>query len=217
MSDGTCRKLSLSPRMPVLAHHQHPFLLVERDPGRDLRVSDRLPLRHGPVRCPRQHPWAGSQARLSGRASSEVASHSEASAKQCAVDPKTFERYVDVKPELIQKAVDTLITMDLIGHSQSRNYEWALLVAGACDLVDSVWSVQNDGHRVVITTPEGGAIEPQLRRRADQPFTIGHDVFASFPKDRTSATPVGRSAARAAAPATDSPAQEAAHEMAAPT
>jgi uncharacterized LabA/DUF88 family protein len=61
--------------------------------------------------------------------------------RECGVDPTTFEAHFDMKPDLIQKGVDTLITMDLIHHSDSNNYAWALLVAGDRDLVEPVWSV----------------------------------------------------------------------------
>jgi uncharacterized LabA/DUF88 family protein len=99
---------------------------------------------------------------------------------ECGVDLARFRKHFEMRPDLIQKGVDTLITMDLIGHSQSHNYEWALLIAGDQDLVDPVRSIQNDGHRVVIAVPEGAGIAPKLRRRADRFVTIDQPTLLSF-------------------------------------
>jgi uncharacterized LabA/DUF88 family protein len=104
----------------------------------------------------------------------------------CGVDLATFKKHFEMRPDLIQKGVDTLITMDLIGHSRSHSYEWALLIAGDHDLVDPVRSVENDGHRVVVAVPEGAGIAPTLRRRADKFVTIDQSSLRSFLKTRSS-------------------------------
>ena len=104
----------------------------------------------------------------------------EQALKQCGVELATFKRHFEMKPDVLQKGVDTLITMDLIAHSQSHNYAWALLIAGDRDLVDPVRSAQNDGHRVVVAIPEGAGIAPQLRRRADEFVTIDPATLSRF-------------------------------------
>lgn len=108
---------------------------------------------------------------------------------ECGVDLATFRKHFEMRPDLIQKGVDTLITMDLIGHSLSNNYAWALLIAGDQDLVDPVRSVQNDGHQVVIAIPEGAGIAPMLRRRADKLVTIGGPTLRTFLKTRSVTMP----------------------------
>ncbi len=113
----------------------------------------------------------------------------EQALEQCSVDLATFRKHFDMKPDLIQKGVDTIITMDLIGYSQSHNYEWALLIAGDRDLVDPVCRVQDDGHRVVVAIPEGAGIAPQLRRRADRFVTIDKPTLEQFLKPRPALVP----------------------------
>jgi uncharacterized LabA/DUF88 family protein len=109
--------------------------------------------------------------------------------RQQGVDVASFARHFEMKPDVIQKGVDTLITMDLIGHSQSSNYEWALLIAGDRDLVQPVWSVQDHGRRVVVAIPKGAGIAPELRRRADQFVTIDEPTLRTFVKARADAAP----------------------------
>jgi uncharacterized LabA/DUF88 family protein len=100
--------------------------------------------------------------------------------KRHNVDLESFGKVFDLKPDLVQKGVDTLITMDLMNHSRSDNYDWALLIAGDRDLLDPVRAVQNNGRRVVLATPNGGSVAPLLRRRADQFVTIDTATLEQF-------------------------------------
>jgi uncharacterized LabA/DUF88 family protein len=102
----------------------------------------------------------------------------------CGVDRAKFNKQFAMKFDLVQKGVDTIITMDLIRHSQSRNYDWALLIAGDRDLVDPVRSVQDDGRRVVVAAPERAGVAIQLRRRADMFVTIDTQALRTFVKRR---------------------------------
>ena len=97
--------------------------------------------------------------------------------KKCGVDMKEFEKHFEFKPDVIQKGVDALITLDLVHHSDNESFDWALLIAGDKDLVEAVWHVQDDGHHVVIAIPKGAGIAPELRRRADLFLTIEPDVM----------------------------------------
>ena len=75
-------------------------------------------------------------------------------------------------------------TMDLIRHSQSRSYDWALLIAGDRDLVDPVRSVQDEGRRVLVAAPPRAGVAIQLRRRADVFVTIDEPALRTFVKRR---------------------------------
>jgi uncharacterized LabA/DUF88 family protein len=100
------------------------------------------------------------------------------------IDLAAFKKHFEMKPEIVQKGVDTLITMDLIGRSQLNSYDWALVITGDRDLVDPVRSIQDNGHRVVLAAPTGAGIAPQLRRRADKFVTIDKPTLQQFLKPR---------------------------------
>lgn len=88
--------------------------------------------------------------------------------KKCGVEMTEFSKHFQLRPDVTQKGVDALITLDLVHHSDRRSYDWALLVAGDRDLVEAVRNVQNDGRHVVVAVPQGAGLAPELRRRADQ-------------------------------------------------
>jgi uncharacterized LabA/DUF88 family protein len=100
------------------------------------------------------------------------------------VDRATFRKHFEMRVDLVQKGVDTIITMDLIRHSPARSYDWALLIAGDRDLVDPVRSVQDEGRRVVVAAPERAGVAIQLRRRADLFVTIDEPSLRTFFKRR---------------------------------
>jgi uncharacterized LabA/DUF88 family protein len=107
--------------------------------------------------------------------------------KKCDVDVKEFEKHFTFKTDVIQKGVDALITLDLVHHSENHNFDWALLVAGDKDLVEAVWSIQDDGHHVVIAIPKGAGVAPELRRRADLFISLEVDLLEKILKPRTAA------------------------------
>lgn len=104
--------------------------------------------------------------------------------KKCGVDLKEFEKHFDFKPDVIQKGVDALITLDLVHHSDSNNFEWAVLVAGDKDLVEAVWQIQDEGRHVVLATPKGAGIAPELRRRADMLVTLDEEIIGKLLEPR---------------------------------
>ena len=95
--------------------------------------------------------------------------------KACGVDLKTFEGYFTFKPDLIQKGVDALITLDLVNLTDA--YSWAVLVAGDKDLVEAVWTAQDEGCRVCLAVPSGSGVARELRRQADELLTIPDDIL----------------------------------------
>src|SRR5215472_16018978 len=95
--------------------------------------------------------------------------------KACGVDLKTFVGYFTFKPDLIQKGVDALITLDLVNLTDA--YSWAVLVAGDKDLVEAVWPAQDEGCRVCLAVPSGSGVARELRRQADELLTIPDDIL----------------------------------------
>jgi uncharacterized LabA/DUF88 family protein len=90
-------------------------------------------------------------------------------------DLAEFEKHFKFKPDLIQKGVDALITLDLVNLTSS--YTWAVLVAGDKDLVDAVWTAQDEGCRVALALPSRAGLARELRRQADEILTIPEDVL----------------------------------------
>lgn len=93
----------------------------------------------------------------------------------CGVDVATFETYFTFKPDLIQKGVDALITLDLVNLTSA--YSWAVLIAGDKDLVEPVWTAQDEGCRVTLAVPSGAGVARELRRQADEFLTIPDDIL----------------------------------------
>ncbi|HKF77967.1 MAG TPA: NYN domain-containing protein [Candidatus Dormibacteraeota bacterium] len=101
--------------------------------------------------------------------------------RACGVALADFERHFSFKPDLIQKGVDALITLDLV--SLTKSCSWAVLVAGDKDLVEAVWTAQDEGCRVLLALPSGAGVARELRRQADEmlmiPEDVLHDVLAA--------------------------------------
>lgn len=108
----------------------------------------------------------------------------EQALKKLEVDLVEFKKLFEMKPELTQKGVDALITLDLVHHADKGSYDWALLMAGDKDLVEAVWNVQDEGKHVVIAAPTGAGIAPELRRAADLLVEVKADVLAKIIKPK---------------------------------
>lgn len=88
------------------------------------------------------------------------------------VDSKDFERHFRFRPELVQKGVDTRITLDLVSLAQRRVYDVAVLIAGDRDLAEPVRVAQDEGRRVIVATPAGAGLAWELKHLADGVLTI---------------------------------------------
>ena len=88
------------------------------------------------------------------------------------VDRARFAEHFELRPELRQKGVDTLITLDLVRLAQQRAINTALLIAGDRDLAEVVRTVQDSGVRVVIATPSAHSVSREMRALADQLLEI---------------------------------------------
>lgn len=108
----------------------------------------------------------------------------EQALKKLDVDLDEFKKLFEMKPELTQKGVDALITLDLVHHADKGSYDWALLMAGDKDLVEAVWNVQDEGKHVVIAAPTGAGVAPELRRAADLWIEVKADVLSSILKPK---------------------------------
>lgn len=86
---------------------------------------------------------------------------------KCGVDEADFERHFRLEPEVHQKGVDALITLDLVRLAQQRVYDLALLVAGDRDLAETVRAAQDLGRRVLVAHPKGSGVSRELRQLAD--------------------------------------------------
>lgn len=108
----------------------------------------------------------------------------EQALKKLDVDLVEFKKLFEMKPELTQKGVDALITLDLVQYADKRAYDWALLMAGDKDLVEAVYNVQDEGRHVVIAAPTGAGVAPELRRAADHLVEVKTDVLSKILKVR---------------------------------
>jgi uncharacterized LabA/DUF88 family protein len=83
-----------------------------------------------------------------------------------------FEEHFKFRPELTQKGVDTLMTLDLVRLAQRAVYDAAVLVTGDRDLAEPVRAAQDEGRRVLLVRPEGGGLAPELGQLADEVRTL---------------------------------------------
>lgn len=75
--------------------------------------------------------------------------------------------YLMDRRSLEQKAVDTLLVLDLLTLAHRNAYHTALLVAGDRDFAEAVREVQRNGKRVILVVPEKAPVAQELRRLAD--------------------------------------------------
>ena len=78
-----------------------------------------------------------------------------------------FDKYWTFKPEIHQKGVDTLITLDMVRLASLPAFEAAVVIAGDGDLVEVIRTVQDHGVRVLIVTPNPGSVARKVAQFAD--------------------------------------------------
>jgi uncharacterized LabA/DUF88 family protein len=82
--------------------------------------------------------------------------------KACGTSLVDFEKHFEFRPELGQKGVDALITLDLVQLTRDRVVEAILLVSGDRDLQEAVRVAQGAGCRVVLAHPPRAGVSTAL-------------------------------------------------------
>ncbi len=88
------------------------------------------------------------------------------------VDIEEFEKHFPFRPEMSQKGVDTLITLDMVRLAQRRAYDIGILIAGDRDLAEPVRAAQDEGRRIILAVPHQAGVAPELRQLADDVLTL---------------------------------------------
>jgi uncharacterized LabA/DUF88 family protein len=83
-----------------------------------------------------------------------------------------FAVHFEFRPELEQKGVDVLMTLDMVILSLERTVEAILLVSGDRDLEEAVRFAQGVGCRVVVAHPRTAGVATSLCQLADARFSI---------------------------------------------
>jgi uncharacterized LabA/DUF88 family protein len=96
------------------------------------------------------------------------------------INLEEFEKHFTFRPELGQKGVDTLITLDLVSLAQRRVFDTAVLIAGDRDLAEPVRVAQGEGRRVIVALPKKAGIATELRHLADEVVTIEDDTLKTM-------------------------------------
>jgi uncharacterized LabA/DUF88 family protein len=76
------------------------------------------------------------------------------------------------KPDKKAKGVDIALTKDMLMHAFFGNYEIAVLVSGDGDYVPVVEEIKRLGKRVVVAFFTDEGLNPELRRAADELYSL---------------------------------------------
>jgi uncharacterized LabA/DUF88 family protein len=104
----------------------------------------------------------------------------KAALRKLGVDLEAFEEHFKFRPELTQKGVDTLITLDLVRLAQRHVFDTAVLIAGDRDLAEPVRVAQDEGRRVIVALPHSAGCATELRHLADEVLTISDETLQSM-------------------------------------
>ena len=96
-------------------------------------------------------------------------------------------KYIELRAELEQKGVDTLMTLDLVSLSRDRVVDAVLLVSGDRDLAEAVRVAQGSGCKIVPAHPRGAGVAIELRQLADAQVVLD---MADIEKMLVTARPV---------------------------
>jgi uncharacterized LabA/DUF88 family protein len=156
---------AFAPTDPRYASQAAYFNVLASVPGLHLRLGhleERTPKWHRAIRAALQH---------------------------CGVDQSDFEAHFRFTPELHQKGVDALITLDLVRLAQQRVYDVAVLIAGDRDLSEAVRAAQDLGRRIILAYPPRAGVSTELRQLADDLVVISEaDARAMLPSRRAPST-----------------------------
>lgn len=104
--------------------------------------------------------------------------------ERCGVDETEFEKHFALRPEVRQKGVDTLLTLDLVRLAQRGVYDLAILLAGDRDLAEPVRVAQDEGCKVNLLIPNGAGVATELRQLADEVWTLETAELHRMLRDR---------------------------------
>jgi uncharacterized LabA/DUF88 family protein len=99
-------------------------------------------------------------------------------------DWSTFCENFDLRDELQQKGVDTLIVLDMVRLARDGAFQTLLLMSGDADLVEAVRTVQDAGREVILGVPVGAGVAPELRRVVDELVVIQDMQLRRMLKDK---------------------------------
>jgi NYN domain len=106
------------------------------------------------------------------------------------IDRAKFEDRFPIRPELRQKAVDTLIVIDLVRYADRRAMGRALVLAGDGDLVPAVQVAREAGVLITLVTPSRHSVSAKLRELADRLIEIpASDLRAILSRRRSGVQP----------------------------
>jgi uncharacterized LabA/DUF88 family protein len=90
----------------------------------------------------------------------------------CGISLTDFAVHFEFRPELEQKGVDSLMTLDVTSLARDRAVDAILLVSGDRDLEEAVRVAQGVGCRVVLAHPPTAGVARSLRQLADARLAI---------------------------------------------
>lgn len=86
-----------------------------------------------------------------------------------------FDKYWTFKPEIHQKGVDTLITLDMVRLAGRSAFNAAVVISGDRDLAEVIRTVQDYGVRVVIVTPNPRSVAREVAQLADDVIELSKE------------------------------------------
>ena len=94
-----------------------------------------------------------------------------------------FDKHWTFSPDLQQKGVDTLITLDMVRLASRSVFDAAVLISGDADLAEVIRTVQDYGARVLIATPNRGSVGGEVKKVADGIIDLQKDIeeMITFP------------------------------------
>ena len=95
-----------------------------------------------------------------------------------------FDKNWTFYPELQQKGVDTLITLDMVRLASRSAFGTAIVIAGDRDLAEVVRTVQDYGVRVLIATPNRASVASEVVQLADGLLDIDVEDVRKMLTDR---------------------------------
>jgi uncharacterized LabA/DUF88 family protein len=90
----------------------------------------------------------------------------------CGLRLSEFQRHFEFRPELEQKGVDALMTLDIASLSRDRAADLIVLVSGDRDVEEAMRIAQSVGCRVVLAHPSTAGVAVTLRQLADASLPI---------------------------------------------
>jgi uncharacterized LabA/DUF88 family protein len=90
----------------------------------------------------------------------------------CGVSLTDFAVHFQFRPELEQKGVDALMTLDMVSLARDRAVDAILLVSGDRDLEEAVRVAQGVGCKVVLAHPPTAGVATALTQVADARLSI---------------------------------------------